>query len=223
MSSEPVSAAVVEIQPKALPFFSLPTAGAPTNESGSTGTPTDWTPEALVDPGKTEGREQAAFERGVRQGELQAREACDAEIAEQRKRISGAMAEFDSQRAVYFSRIEAEVVQLALAISRKILHREAQMDPLLLAGAVHVALEKIESGTQIRLRAHPNDIQAWRTHFQQSPAESPAPDLVGDSKLSPGELALETSSGSTQIGMELQLKEIEQGFFDLLERRPETK
>ncbi len=34
------------------------------------------------------------------------------------------------------------MVRLALAIARKVLHREAQMDPLLLAGVVRVALDR---------------------------------------------------------------------------------
>ena len=46
-------------------------------------------------------------------------------------------------------------MQLALAIARKILHREAQVDPLLLAGMVRVALEKIESHTKVSVRVHP--------------------------------------------------------------------
>ena len=47
-----------------------------------------------------------------------------------------------------------------------------------------------------------------------------APELIGDAALKPGECLLETEVGSTQISLETQLKEIEQGFFDLLEQRP---
>ena len=46
-------------------------------------------------------------------------------------------------------------MQLALSIARKILHREAQLDPLLLAGIVRVALEKIDGATEVVLRVHP--------------------------------------------------------------------
>jgi len=37
--------------------------------------------------------------------------------------------------------VEHEVVKLALAVAARILRREAQMDPLLLTGAVRVALD----------------------------------------------------------------------------------
>jgi flagellar assembly protein FliH len=34
---------------------------------------------------------------------------------------------------------------------------------------------------------------------------------------------LETDLGTTELGIETQLKEIEKGFFDLLAQRPEAK
>jgi flagellar assembly protein FliH len=43
---------------------------------------------------------------------------------------------------------------------------------------------------------------------------------VGDPTLPQGHCTLETDFGTTEISLETQLKEIEQGFFDLLERRP---
>jgi flagellar assembly protein FliH len=43
------------------------------------------------------------------------------------------------QREQYFVRAEAEIVQLALAIAAKILHREAQVDPMLVATLVRMA------------------------------------------------------------------------------------
>jgi flagellar assembly protein FliH len=112
---------------------------------------------------------------------------------------------------------------LALAISRKILHREAQMDPLLLTGMVHVALEKVDSATRVRMRANPADIHYWNEYFSQAGAARAVPELIGDAALQHGECALETDIGSTQISLDIHLKEIEQGFFDLLEQRPKAR
>ena len=52
------------------------------------------------------------------------------------------------ERQNYYRRIEGEVVELALAIARKILHREVQIDPHALAGIVRVTLEKLDTGHQ---------------------------------------------------------------------------
>jgi len=46
------------------------------------------------------------------------------------------------------------------------------------------------------------------------------PELIGDASLEPGRCLLETELGSTDLTLETQLKEIEQGFFDLLAQRP---
>jgi len=116
--------------------------------------------------------------------------------------------------------VESEIVQLALSIARKILHREVQMDPLLLTGIVRVALESLNDGTQVRLRANPQEIPFWRDYFSRSTDIVPAPELMGDASLASGSCALETELGSTHISLETQLKEIEQGFLDLLEQRP---
>jgi len=146
-----------------------------------------------------------------------------AEIQQLRQSLETALERFKKDRESYFGLIENEVVHLALAIAKKILHREAQMDPLLLAGMVHVALEKLESGTRIRLHANPQEIHFWRDHFAQSERPHLAPELIGDPALGRGQCYLDTEVGSTHVSLENQLKEIEQGFFDLLQHRPQVR
>lgn len=171
---------------------------------------------------RAEQAERESFERGLREGEQRARGLFDAKAAGLHAGVAQAIAGFRKEREEYFCRIETEVVQLALAIARKILHRESQIDPLLLTGLVHVALEKLDAGTRVRLRANPGDVHFWNEYFAQQGGDK-NPELVGDASLKPGECALESEVGSTQISLDTQLKEIEQGFFDLLEQRPRSR
>jgi flagellar assembly protein FliH len=170
-----------------------------------------------------EQKEKEVFERGLQEGESRTRVAFEKQLASMRAAAVKALEGFKAQREEYFARVEPEIVQLSLAMARKILHREAQIDPLLLAGMVRVALEKIDAQTRVRLRAHPADVQMWKEYFAQHGALQPGPELVGDGSLQHGECALETEMGSTQISLDTQLKEIEQGFFDLLEQRPRMR
>lgn len=163
---------------------------------------------------------QALYEKGLAEGEARARAEFEKTLSGLRGELSEALRQFAAQREGYFQRAESEVVQLALSIARKILHREVQMDPLLLTGIVRVALESLNDGTQVRLRAHPQEIPFWRDYFSRSTGIVPAPELMGDASLASGSCALETELGSTHISLETQLKEIEQGFLDLLEQRP---
>ena len=182
--------------------------------------PADWNSQSAALRALAERREEEALQRGMQEGELRARAEFAAGAALQRTAMSAALEAFKAERASYFARIEPEVVQLSLAIARKILHREAQLDPVLLTGMVHVALEKLDRGTHIRLRAHPDDMRFWIEHFAAASDGQPAPELVGDAQLKRGECALETEMGNTLISLETHLKEIEQGFLDLLEQRP---
>jgi flagellar assembly protein FliH len=165
-------------------------------------------------------REARARSDGREEGHAQARAEFDKKLAAERQAMGQAIRDFARERETYFQRVEAEVVALALAITRKILHREAQVDPLLLAGVVRVGLDKVATSTQVRLKVHPAQIQAWRDYFSQQSGLPILPELVGDGSLGPGRCILETELGSTDLTLESQLKEIEQGFFDLLAQNP---
>jgi len=160
------------------------------------------------------------FEQGRQQGQQQARTDFESALGQERQRIVAALAQFAGERATYYRRIEAEVVQLALAIARKILHREAQLDPHALAGIVRVTLEKLDAGTQVDVHVHPKDAAEWRHYFACQMEGNPVPEVHEDPALPPGECRIATSLGTTQVGFESQLKEIESGLFDLLAERP---
>ncbi len=99
--------------------------------------------------------ESAAAERaGAGQAAGRKRGSCMA-VASCSAQLQQALDEFRSQREEYFAQVEHEVVRLALAIAERILHREAQVDPLLLAGAVRVALGQLAESTEVRLRVPP--------------------------------------------------------------------
>jgi len=165
-------------------------------------------------------REKRAWDLGYQQGQVQARAASEQAVTQQRETLAQAIRDFARERHAYYQGVEAEVVRLALGIARKILHREAQIDPLLLAGVVRVALEKVAAGTSVRLRVQPSQTKVWRDFFAGQTNLEPTPELLGDPSLAPDQCVLETALGSTELALESQLKEIEQGFFDLLAHRP---
>jgi len=165
-------------------------------------------------------RESEAFERGRRTAEEQFRAAAEAAIGRSREQVLAAVREFEREHAAYYRRIEGEVVQLALAIARKILHREAELDPHTLAGIVRVTLEALDAGTKVDLYVHPREATDWRHYFANQMETAASPEVHEDPALAPGECRIETSLGTTEIGIESQLKEIETGLLDLLAERP---
>jgi len=166
-------------------------------------------------------RDMAVRERARQEGESRARAEYQAQLSQIRASIRAALDDFAKERATYYQQVEAEVVTLALSIARKILHREAQVDPLLLASLVHLALQQIDSGTKVILRAHPHQVSEFRSYFAQHMDAQNVPEVEEDPAVSKDGCVLETSLGTTQLGIEVQMKEIEQGLFDLLSHRPQ--
>jgi len=192
-------------------LFSYADAGAPGAAGGSSN---------AGQPGEEQSRLHAeAFEQGRQSVQPELRRELDGALAQQRARIGRALQEFGLERQNYYLRIEGEVVELALAIARKILHRELQIDPHALAGIVRVTLEKLDTGTKVNLRVHPKEVTDWRHYFACQPEDVPAPDIHEDPAIPAGECRIETSLGSTEVGLESQLKEIETGLLDLLAER----
>lgn len=135
------------------------------------------------------------------------------------QRVLKAIADFEKSQKLYFSRVEAEVVQLALAIAGKILHREAQVDPMLLSAIVHLALAQLKEGSSATIRVRPEQANQWRTHVA-SLAINLDTKVVEDVELERGDCVLETELGTVNFSLDAQLKEVERGFFDVLAQKP---
>lgn len=142
----------------------------------------------------------------------------EVKISRERERVAMTCERFSKERARYFAEVEAEVVRLALAIATRVLHRETELDPLLLRGAVRVALEKVQEGGAATLRVPEGQIEEWNRVLIDAHRDDVG--VVGDSRLQSGECVLETSVGRVDLGVKAQLDEIEKGFFDLLQQRP---
>ena len=176
--------------------------------------------DGAADPVQTASGEAELLSRGRQEGLGEARQIFEEQLAQERARLDAALRDFARERAQYFRQVEPEIVQLALAIARKILHREAQLDPWLLAGLVRVALEQIDGATHVVLRLHPQNAADWRRYLPMHLNPAEVPEILEDPTQPPDQCKLETSMGTTTVGMEVQLKEIDQGLMDLLAVRP---
>ncbi len=133
--------------------------------------------------------------------------------------IVAGVSAFATQRDSYFERAEAEIVHLALAIAAKILHREAQVDPMLVATLVRMAVEKMREGSNVTVRVGVGQVPRWKGYFG-SQGKGACVQVVEDAALSDQDCLVETELGTANFGLDTQLKEVEQGFFDLMALRP---
>lgn len=161
---------------------------------------------------------EAGRARGLEEGrraEHEAQAASRAEEEKQRTAQAARLAEkFAEERERYLHAVEHEVVQLSLAVAARILRREAQMDPLLLTGAVRVALGQLSNSTEVRLKVPPAELDLWREAIAHLPNLTVKPVVEPGDGMRTGDCAIETSVGSVDLGIRAQLAEIERGFFD---------
>jgi flagellar assembly protein FliH len=161
---------------------------------------------------------EAGRERGRQEGRQTQHETQTAAVAaaqEHRVVEAAKLAErFAEERERYFNSVEREVVDLALMVAARILRREAQMDPLLLSGAVRVALGQLSSSTRVRLIVPPAELALWTETILRVPKLAVRPEVVSGDGMQLGDCMIETEMGSVDLGVRAQLGEIERGFFD---------
>lgn len=157
------------------------------------------------------------YERGRNEALESLKAEMEQKLAEEHVAVSRVVQQFEEEKKRYFTEVESEVVRLSLAIAERVLHREAAMDPTLLAGAARVALEQVADGSEAVLRVAAEEAQRWNEMMEKV---ATAVQIEPDEHLAKGEAVLKTRSGSVQLGLKAQLAEIERGFFELLRRRP---
>jgi flagellar assembly protein FliH len=110
-----------------------------------------------------------------------------------------------------------DLVHLAVSIAARVIHREVAVDPDALAGLIQAAFSKLQSREINRVRMHPTLEGLVRKLLEQAGAPKNLV-LVPDPSLKPAEVFFETSQGILDASVETQLREIERGLIDKLER-----
>ena len=159
--------------------------------------------------GRARGREEG------RQVEREAQAVAMAAAAERQGRQLGALvARFSEESERYLRTVEQEVVKLALAVASRILRREAQMDPLLLTGAVRVALGQLAASSEVRLLVPAAELELWQEAIAHLPHLAMKPQITAGEGMRLGDCAIKSQVGTVDLGVRAQLAEIERGFFD---------
>jgi flagellar assembly protein FliH len=110
-----------------------------------------------------------------------------------------------------------DLVRLAISIAARVIHREVAVDPDALGGLIQAAFTKLQSREINRVRMHPTLEVLVRKLLEQAGAPKNMV-LTPDPSLKPAEVFFETSQGILDASVETQLREIERGLIDKLER-----
>lgn len=162
---------------------------------------------------------EAARADAADQARREFEEELESRLDAERERVGHLCSEFAMDRQRYFAAAESQVVKLALAIARRVLAREVEADEMHLTATVQAALARVHDGSTSILRVRVGEQPKWEALFAKG--RDGAVTVVGDAHLEAGECVLETDVGRVELGVQVQVAEIERGFGDLLRRQGE--
>jgi flagellar assembly protein FliH len=151
--------------------------------------------------------EREAFAKGYAQGERAGAEASGERGQATLHRLTETLNELTTVRAEMIRQTERQMVHLALAIARRILHREVSLDPDLLLAMARVALERLGESARVTVRLHPEDYAAAGAARVADFAGSNVT-IVSDARLSRGACRVESDMGLLDVGIDAQLQEV---------------
>jgi flagellar assembly protein FliH len=177
-------------------------------------------PEPVTGPeskasGDIEQRLKLARREGVEEGKAASRQSLAAQVEAMQMKLARSIEELTGSRLRARREAEQDVVALALAVARRILHRELTMAPEALWGLVKAALEKLEAREVHRVRVAPSDAATLRKFIEQMGLPQRV-ELVEDASLAPGSVLIDSSRGVLDASVDTQLAEIERGFADVV-------
>lgn len=152
--------------------------------------------------------ERDAFAQGYAAGERSGAEAGAQRAEALVRRLTETLDELANLRRIVASDAEHDLVRLALAVAKRVVQREVQLDRDLVAALAHVALERLDAGRgPATIKMHPDDIA------QVSPRvgadwDRAAIRLVPDTGVARGGCIVESGNGRVDATLEGQLDEV---------------
>jgi flagellar assembly protein FliH len=166
---------------------------------------------------QSEQRAREAYAAGMREGEAAGRKRGAAEVQPVIDRLARSIEEIGGMRARLRAEAEADLIQLALAIARRVLRRELVIDPEALHGLVLGALEKLGGQEISRVRVHPSHAGLVTESLRQNSASAKV-EVIADPSRDLGAVIFETPRGNLDASVDSQLQEIERGLADRLRK-----
>ena len=156
-----------------------------------------------------------ALATGRREGEMAARQALEpqvnAEISKLRDLTRSVLTAGSKLRA----HAEEDLVRLAVAIARRILHREVTVDVDAITGLIKAAFQRLDQREIHQVRTDPESLRTLQEVVRQLGAPA-AVKLIADPSLRRGSVIIETTRGTLDASIDSQLQEIQRGFIDVV-------
>ncbi len=136
-------------------------------------------------------RVEEAVHAGHREGFARGREEGLASVREERERLARALAAVHALERDVLSRLEGEIVDLAITIAERIVRARIEAGDEVALRAAREVIAACGEGGGIRVRLHPEDLETVRGHAPALAAPGLV-ELVADPSLERGDVLVET-------------------------------
>jgi flagellar assembly protein FliH len=163
--------------------------------------------DAAEDPARLAALEREAFTKGYAQGERAGAEAAAKRGDAMLRRLHDTLEELTMLRAEMMRQTERQLVQLALAIAARIIHREISLDRGLLVAMARVAIDRLGEQASATIRLNPEDYAAAAA--SGDPAwQSEQVRVIADPLVNRGGCLVQSDFGTMDIGLDSQFREL---------------
>jgi flagellar assembly protein FliH len=151
--------------------------------------------------------ERDAFAKGYEQGERAGAEAGAKRAEAMLRRLADTIQELAEVRRTMIRETERQMVQLAMAIARRVVRREVAIDSDLTLTMARVALERLGDSTAVTIRLHPDDFEATCRQREALFAGSHVT-VAPDSAVSRGGCLVQSDFGYVDASVDAQFQEL---------------
>jgi flagellar assembly protein FliH len=167
--------------------------------------------------------EQAAYcrgfsdgeKKGYEQGERAGSEAAAVHLEPVLQSLKQMLQEMDALQRREYRHFEKELVDLALAVARKIIGREVAANPEAVAGLLRDALSRIEHAGSLSIRMNPDDLQRLvdvQPRLLEGLVEPGRVRFEADATIGAGGCFIESEAGDIDARLEHRLRMVEDAF-----------
>ena len=167
--------------------------------------------------------EKDAFERGwnagrdegLAEGLKAGEEATVAKIEEMSRHYGDSLAEIAVLKDALRAQVEEEVVRLAIAVARKVVHREINIDQTVIHALVRVALGRVSGKSAVVVHLNPTDREyMMRAHEELMREEGREITFESNSTIGRGGCVIQSETGDIDARIEEEFREVESAFFE---------
>ena len=163
--------------------------------------------------------ERDAFAKGYAQGERAGAEAAATRGEGMLRRLKDTLEELTTLRADMLRRTERQMVQLSLAIARRVVQRELSLDRAVLVGMARAAIDRLGDHASATIRLHPDDYAAVASSLPSSD-EQPRVRVEADPVVSRGGCFVQSDFGFMDVTPAAQFEELARALLDEHEPAP---